>query len=130
MGVEIDTFLYPRLIRLSRPAEQAGVGFQPKYAADRKADETPVDIGGDPFFAQDVPASIQMRREGQRTSTGLPGDTTDPIWWVFIPLEAGIERGAIRAKDIVTDDCGVRYTVVSPYWDSLGWRLSVSTLAA
>lgn len=115
------SFLYPRTIAIKRPGGQSGVGFQPGHAGSDDAGETSV--------ATDLPASIQARREGQRTPVGLPSDATGTMWTVFIP-KASAELGLIQQHDIVVDDLGERYQVVAPYWDSLGYALIVMNLSA
>lgn len=112
-------FVYPRTIAVTRPAAQTGVGFKPAYAGAKAAAETPI--------AKDLRASIQARREGQRNPVGLPGDGTRPTFYVFIPRRAAA-LGLIKNLDIITDDLGARYQVLSPYWNSLGHRLTVELL--
>lgn len=105
-------FIYPRTITISRPGAQTGEGML-GYGGETQAAETQV--------ATSVPASIQERREGQRNPTGLPGDGTRPTYYIFIPKRA-LARDGMKALDVITDDLGVRYKVVAPYWDSLGHR--------
>jgi hypothetical protein len=115
------SFLYPRTIQVRRPAAQAGVGFQTTYSGLARDQETVVASG--------VKASIQARREGQHGAVGLPADATKPTWYVFIPKRA-LANGAVRDRDIIEDDLGLRYQVIAPYWDSLGYRLSTELLEA
>lgn len=118
------SFMYPRTVSVSRPPAQAGVGFQAPYAGEDPAGET--------VIASGLPASIQVRREGQKGPTGLPGDGTKPTWYVFIKrgaLEAlGLTAAAIQNLDILTDELGNRYQVIAPYFDSMGPRPTVELL--
>lgn len=114
------SFLYPRLVTVNRPGAQTSVGFQADYAGDQAVTETVI-------VAEPVPASIQARREGTKDQVGLPDDTTAPYWYVFIPVYA-LAKGVILKGDIVIDELGLRYQVVTPYWDSLGYRASTLLL--
>jgi hypothetical protein len=111
------SFLYPRTVSISRPHANptTDVGDQGYNAERGAADET--------VLATDLPASIQLDRQGQRNGEGLPTDARyQAIYKVFIPKSAAA-LGSIKSADVVTDDQGVRYQVFSPYWDSLGYRL-------
>ena len=120
------SFLYPRLISISRPGTQNDVGWSPEYAGDQKDNETPVDRH---CRHKDIPASIQLRREGQKNPVGLPADGTAPYWDIFIPRRA-LARGKVMQRDIVTDDAGERYQVSANAWDSMGYRLRCMKLEA
>jgi hypothetical protein len=112
------SFLYPRTVAFNRPAAQSGVGAQP-YGGQVVASETVVVTA--------VRASIQERREGTNNPVGLPGDAMRPTFYVFIP-KAALALGVVLDRDIMIDDLGQRYQVVAPYWDSLGYRLTVLLL--
>ena len=113
-------FLYPRTVVIHRPAGQPGVGAL-GYGGQVVAQEA--------VIATDIPASIQLEREGQRNPTGLPGDAKQASHSVFI-RRAVLPLGAVRSRDIVIDDLGKRYQVLDPYFDSLGHRLAVMVLEA
>jgi hypothetical protein len=112
------SFLYPRTVAAHRPAAQTGGGLL-GYGGQSQATETVVATG--------LPASIQERREGSNNPVGLPSDATRPSWYIFIP-RGFADLGTILAADVIVDDLGTRYQVDSPYWDSLGYRLTVRTL--
>lgn len=114
------SFLYPRLVSFHRPAGQTGVGAV-AYGGQVEANETKL--------ACDVRCSIQERREGTNNPVGLPGDGTKPTWYVFIP-KSSMAIGSIKYRDVMIDEFGSRYQVVSPYFDSLGARLTVISLEA
>jgi hypothetical protein len=114
------SFLYPRTATITRPAAQSGEG-KVAYGGQTQAGETNVAAG--------VVCNIQLRREGQKNTTGLPGDANRPTYDVRIP-KAALANGTVRDRDIVTDDLGHRYVVQSDYWDSLGYALRVERLEA
>lgn len=118
------SFMYPRTIAVHRPPAQSGVGFQAPYAGQDPASETVVVTG--------LPASVQVRREGQKSPTGLPGDGTKPTWYIFIKRGAmkakGFADSAIQNLDVIIDELGNRYQVIAPYFDSMGPRPTVELL--
>lgn len=113
------SYLYPRTITVTRPTKQTGVGAQPYGGAT---------IATESFVVDDVPASIQQKKEGSAPAAGLPGDAVKRTSWrIFIPL-AALADGVIQTHDVVTDDLGVRYQVGAPYWNSLGYNLLAERL--
>lgn len=114
----MGSFLYPRTIKIHRPAAQTGGGMLP-YGGQIQANEAEIATG--------IPASIQEKREGALNPTRLPGDAKVPTHYVFIP-RGKLANGTVKTGDIVIDDLEIRYQVQAPYWDSLGYRLSVITL--
>jgi hypothetical protein len=116
------SFLYPHQASFHRPADQTGIGAV-GYGGQTQGTETP--IAG----AQDIRCSIQERREGQNSRVGLPADGTTPTHYVFIPKSA-LPNGTLKSRDIMIDGLARRYLVLAPYWDSLGYRLTVLTLEA
>lgn len=114
------SFMYPRTITLVRPARQSGGGKQ-SYGGKTQA--------GEAIIAEGVPCNFDLRREGQKDTTGLPGDGTRPTYDCRIPLKA-LAKGMVKDRDIIIDDEGLRYQVVGPFWASLGYALRVELLAA
>lgn len=112
------SFLYPRTCTLARPSAQTGEGALP-YGGESQAGETHVATG--------IPCNIELRREGQRNTTGLPGDGTRPTYDCRIPRSA-LAKGVVKDLDIVIDDEGLRYQVVGPFWSSLGYALRVELM--
>lgn len=110
------SFLYPRTIAITRPAAQSGVGAQP-YGGLSPTTETPVASG--------LAASIQLATAGKTNPAGLPGDVEVSNYKIF---SRQIGRGLVQDRDIVTDDMGWRYQVLSAYWDSLGANLYTKRL--
>lgn len=108
------SFMYPRTVALTRPAPSAQFG-NVGYNAELPVNETVVASG--------LPASIQLSRQGAKPDAMLPGDQDKRTYWkVIIPLGA-LAQGVARVRDLVTDDLGVRYQVLGPYFNSLGYTL-------
>ncbi len=115
-------FIYPRTVTLKRPGAQGGVGFQAAYAGDQRANETTLATG--------LCASVQMKREGQRNTVGLPAEGTRPTWDIFIPPEDSANCPQILDRDLIYDDLGRRFQVVGDYINSLGYKLRCERLEA
>lgn len=133
--------IYPRTIAITRPASAQStsggaasapasqVGGSVPYIGLRE----PTATGGtsEPTIATGIPASIQAL--GSRVVApldALASSAAGPIRWkIFIPASA-LAKGAIRDRDIVTDDEGNRYDVSAAYWNSLGYALETVRLEA
>ena len=122
------SFLYPRVISIARPnstpTEDVGaasdIGAQGISAERGAPDES--------LILENLPASIQEDRQGQRNPVGLPTDAKyEPIYKIFIPKSAAA-LGQIKSRDVVIDELGIRYQVFAPVWDSLGYRLGAIVL--
>lgn len=111
-------FLYPRTISVTRPGIQPGFGAQ-GYGGELPSTETSV--------AMNLPASIQFYRERGANDARLPADVGKTYSRVLIPAAAAA-NGLIKTRDVLTDDLGQRWTVVQPYWNSLGYNLMVERL--
>lgn len=117
------SFMYPRIVAISRPVAPSGTGFV-GYSGTTPTNETVVLSG--------VSASIQVKTTSSRErATDLPAAPPSPIVWnVIIPLSENIAVGTIKDRDIVTDDVGDRYQIEAAYWNSLGWSLACIRLEA
>lgn len=115
------SFLFPRVVAITRPASDAAVGRQP-YAGVTQANETPIVAG--------LAANIAVASGGARNQSGLPASAPRTSWYIFIPVMTGITLGTINVDDIVTDDAGERYQVVANFWTPLGYRLTADKLEA
>jgi len=114
-------FVYPRTISIRRPNPLPSIGIT-AYAGVTEANESMV--------ATNLPASIQQSRDTGRPLGGTPSDAPQRAQWrVFIPA-GSVANGKIQTRDVVVDDLGNRYQVVDPYWNSLGYRLTVELLQA
>jgi hypothetical protein len=114
------SFVYPRTIEVRRPNAKSGEGAL-SYGGQTQSAET--------VLATGIMASIQLRREGQRNTTGLPGDGTRPNWDVFTPRTV-LADGLVQDRDIVVDDLGRRFQVLGDYIDSMGGKFRVERLEA
>lgn len=113
------SFIYPRTIKITRQAPVTAVGAV-QYSAVQASQETNVAVG--------LPASIQLDRTGRKPDANLPADIAGrTLWRILIPLSAAAQ-GLIQANDVIIDDLNVRYQVVGPYWNSLGYNLLVDRL--
>jgi hypothetical protein len=100
-------FLYPRTISVSRPNPNTGVGAQP-YGALQETNETTIATG--------ISAKVQIDRQGTKPTTALPGDAAgDSIWNIIFKASLGL----VQDRDVITDDLGKRYQVISAYWGPL-----------
>lgn len=104
------SFLYPRRIAISRPQQVSQPGYIDDYGGLDPSKETAV--------ASDIPASIQLDRQGQDNRTKLPADGKATLWRIFFKRPNGL----LMNHDVITDDLGVRYQVLAPYWNSLGYN--------
>jgi hypothetical protein len=112
------SFIYPRQIAITRPSVSVNLGAS-GYSGEEQQKVTTV--------VNSVNASIQFKRPSGMPGAGLPGDAAKTTWRVFIPFGA-VPPGTIQTRDIVTDDLGESYQVISNYWNSLGWALTVEKL--
>lgn len=108
------SFLYPRTIGITRPTQPVGFG-NVGYAAELPSTEEAVTYAG-------IPASIQFDKSKGMQDAKLPGDSGKTLWKIMIPSRS-LAVGSVVTRDVVTDDAGVRYQVVAPYWNSLGYNL-------
>ncbi|MGF7131914.1 hypothetical protein P3T40_003397 [Paraburkholderia sp. EB58] len=114
------SFLYPRTIAITRPNNAVQAGYNPSYSGLSPSQETPI--------ASDLPASIQLKKDRGRPDTGLPGDTSAKSQWTILIPRSKAALGTIETWDVITDDLNVRYQVLAPYWNSLGYALLAERL--
>ena len=100
------SFIYPRTIAITRPPESAGVGFQ-GYTELSPGSEDPVVSG--------LQASIQLAGQ-PGNPTGLPSGVNLNDYRIFVPRQL-LAKGIVKIRDVITDDLGVRYKVIAPYWE-------------
>jgi hypothetical protein len=101
------SFLYPRTISISRPNSRPVVGQQP-YGGVTKADETEI--------APNVPARIQVDRQGTLPGAKLPGDAAGQSIWLILFI---LPLGTVKDRDLITDELGNRYQIISYEWGPL-----------
>lgn len=110
------SFIYPRVIAVTRPIGDTSVGLA-GYSGLSAQNETPVISG--------VAASIQLKKQGGSPEAGLPGDVAKkPYWAIFFRLP----NGTVQKHDIITDELGIRYQVDGCYWNSLGYNVLAEEL--
>lgn len=116
------SFIYPRVIRITRPGEQPeAVGWQGQSPSSQRPLETQV--------ACDIPASIQAKSAGGSNPVGLPGDGKSNQWRVLTQL-GELEDGQVKDRDIIYDDLGRRFQVIADYSNSLGANFIVERMEA
>jgi hypothetical protein len=103
------SFLYPRTIAITRPTQAGTVGAV-GYGGQVPSTEEPV--------ADGIAASIQLKKDGRSPRAALPGDAHLTEWRIMFKGA----RDLVQARDVITDDLGVRYQVQAPYWNSLGFN--------
>lgn len=101
------SFLYPRVVSITRPNRNTTPGVQP-YSGVTRANETAILSG--------VPAHIQSDRQGTAPSAALAADAAgQSIWKIIMKLPLG----QVVERDIITDELGKRYQVISADWGPL-----------
>jgi hypothetical protein len=112
------SFLYPRTIQIQRVPTSTDINNH-----DYEGRVPPFTV-----VASNVQCSIQQTSYTNKPAMGLPQDAaSDTIYRIYIPLK-GLAKGTIKLRDIVVDDLGVRYEVLTPYWDSLGYNILTRVL--
>lgn len=116
------SFLYERLISISRPDVDLDVGAQ-SYSG--------VSIDTETLLFENIPATVQASSGSSRPSTAeMPAAAPAPIQWKILIPRGKIANGAIQTKDIITDDLGRRFQVSADYCHSMGWTLMTIKLEA
>lgn len=110
--------VYDRVISVTRPLSQLTAnGGKAPYLKEEQGSEAPV------TGATGLAASIQYDRFGAKPTPGLPGD--EPRSGSFKVYVRGA-AGLIQNNDIITDDVGLRYTVIAAPWNAMfGFTLMV-----
>lgn len=108
-----------RVVTLWRPQQQTATGLN-GYGGNTLAGQTKT--------LDQWPASLLQRGRQRTGETRLPGDTYDPMHYLLLPASpAGV---TFESRDLVTDDLGERYVVVSTELTLLGWRMEVQQVLA
>jgi hypothetical protein len=106
LGDALTAFLYDRKVSLQRQTET--------YPSTGRAQIAVAPVVG----ASSVAASIQMARSHV---TGLStDDTTSPRWAIYLDPAFTLP---LMVNDLVTDDLGRTFKVLSPYPSPLGYKL-------
>ena len=112
----MPSFLFPSIIRLSRPQGNAGAGAQPYSGLSQQRETTIVTAAR---------AHIQPDRQGQAPLAGLPADAAgQPTVKIILKLP----KGVVQRRDVLTDDLGSRYQAVQSTWTPLGTTVLAVTL--
>jgi hypothetical protein len=109
-------FLYPRTIQVTRPNLDTGVGAQP-YGGLLASNET--------LVASGIAAHIEAERQGKDPDARLPGDAKgESIWRIMFKAALGL----VQSDDMITDELGNRYQVISASWEPLGYTCRVQIM--
>jgi hypothetical protein len=101
------SFLYPRRVVISRQNRNTTPGAQP-YNGVSKSNEVVI-AGG-------IAAHIESDRQGTMPVAKLAADAAGQSIWKVI---MNVALGTVLERDIITDDLGKRYQVISADWGSL-----------
>ena len=101
------SFLLKNTISIRRPRPMVGVGFQ-GYSA--------LDPANEDVIAANLPARVQMDRQGTAPDARLPGDAAGQSIWKIIFKG---KRDLTRTHDIIVDELGNRYQVIASAWGRL-----------
>ncbi|QEH36510.1 hypothetical protein OJF2_50940 [Aquisphaera giovannonii] len=110
------SFLYPRRISISRPTPTAGYGAQP-YGGLSPDNETEI--------ASDLAAHIQIDKGSLAPQAKLAADAAYQTFWKIIIKAA---RGLVQRGDVIADDLGNRYQVISADWGPMVTTLRAQVL--
>lgn len=117
------SFLYPRIVTISRPDGTTGIGALPYQGLD-PTQET--------VLFTNIAASIQHKGSTAQHA-GIPADAkATPVWEIiFSPLAVPLATSgnqSIIERDVITDDMGNRYQVAAAYWNSFGYQCECEKL--
>lgn len=103
----MGSFLYPRTITITRPSADTSYGAQP-YSGLQASNESVV--------AEGLAAHIQIDNRMPPPLAKLPGDAlSTPVFRIIFKAASGLTR----TGDVITDDLGSRYQVISADWGPL-----------
>lgn len=112
-------WIYNRTISIARQPISSGGGVQPYGGMNPTAEQA---------YLTDVRASIQLARERGKPEPDVPADREGKsLWKIFF---RNVALGTVQTNDIVKDDLGVRYQVISPWWDGFQYNLLCERLEA
>lgn len=109
------SFIYPRTVSVVRATTTTAAGLV-NYN----------DLEEESTVAAGLAASIQLKKERGRPAADVPGDAlARTLWSILIPNQ---ENGLIQVRDVIVDEIGIRYQVLAPYWNSLGYNILAERL--
>jgi hypothetical protein len=103
----------PHIVDVRRPFRESGAGYQSAYGGTTPAQET--------VIMGQWPASILQGTRGENTEANLPDDVKAPWWGLLMPAWSAVE---ILTSDVVQDELGRRFAIVSAEITPMGWRLT------
>ncbi len=103
------------VLTFKRPSAPMGFGGQSGYGGDVAAAEV--------TLLAAWPAYLGTAGQGGRSPANLPGDVEQPRLDIRLPMWPGV---VLLNGDVVCDEQGRRYKIVSAEGSTLGWRISAS----
>jgi len=99
--------LFPRTISIYRDNQNATAGAQ-GYSGVSTSAQTLISTG--------IAAHIEPDRQGMRPGAGLASDAAgQSIWKIMFKAALGL----VLDRDFIEDDQGIRYHVISAYWNPM-----------
>lgn len=102
------SFLYPRIVSAVRQNADDAVGAQP-YSGETPSTESIVSAG--------LAARIQADRQGTSPTARLAADAAGQSIWLILIRKAAL--GSVKTRDVLVDELGSRYQVISAEWGQL-----------
>ena len=112
-----DCFLRPYLIDIHRPTRPTNVGAQSYGGVTQVQEEV---------IRTKVRANIRSARTG-RQIFDIPADTSFRSYF-YIVFRG--KKGSAKVHDIIIDDSGRRFQIVSDAWSSMGFQVLAELLEA
>lgn len=69
-----------------------------------------------------LPADIQQKTKTRRPPANLPGDTSYDFFYEIFIANRVLPRDSLKIHDYITDQNGIVYQVVVPYWTIFGYE--------
>lgn len=117
------SFLYPRVVKITRLETTSAVGALP-YQGTTQAAET--------LLISGLPATITTTSgAGRGIGISLPDDSAGPIkWQIVLPAEVMATLPLIMERDFVYDDLGRRFQVAAFQPSALGAKIDAVRMTA
>lgn len=74
-------------------------------------------------IVSNVPCSIQLKRTKGHSPVAFPAGTNTEAGMNTWRILCKLPLGTIMKGDEIVDDLGIRYEVISPYWNALGYNM-------
>jgi|SRR6185437_12129551 len=113
--------IYDRIVSISRPNSDAATEGVQGYSG--------LQARGSVTLYTNLVASIQLVRRVGKPDPQLASDEYSIGGFnIMIPASV-LAKGLVTEGDVVTDDLGKQYTIMSAYWSAFGYNLMVTQLS-